>query len=316
MAGSGTRGNESEGAAEAARVADGEAPVDGGSRGSAEEPERITRRFPKSRVSRAERDRMVEEARAIKFAVAVRGYERAAVDRYVQHVNRLIAELEISSSSESAVRHALAEVSEETREILQQAHETADEVLLRSRAKADDTVQEAEREAQEVRNTAQREAIEARELARHEAEELLASTRREVAELREAATQEATDLQESAGRGAEQVRAAARADAEKMLRTAREESDELLKISERHARELGENADQIWRERRRLIEDVRVVGEQLLAIGEAESNRFPRPTEKTESASGPSLEPSRATAELAPTLQDTVGSSAAVGEAT
>ncbi|MBV9337067.1 MAG: hypothetical protein JO243_14375 [Solirubrobacterales bacterium] len=36
-----------------------------------------------------------------------RGYSPAAVDRYVEQVNRLIAELEISASPGSAVRHAL-----------------------------------------------------------------------------------------------------------------------------------------------------------------------------------------------------------------
>jgi hypothetical protein len=42
------------------------------------------------------------------------------------------------------------------------------------------------------------------------------------------------------------------------------------------ARELARSAETIWRERRRLIEDMRAVGEQLVAIGEAESRRFPR----------------------------------------
>jgi hypothetical protein len=32
----------------------------------------------------------------------------------------------------------------------------------------------------------------------------------------------------------------------------------------------------VWRERRRLIEDMRAVGEQLVAIGETEGKRFPR----------------------------------------
>ena len=94
--------------------------------------DRPARRFPSSRVSRAERDRMLKEARGKKFAVAVRGYDRGAVDRYVEQVNRLLAELEISSSPEAAVRHALDEVSEETRELLQRAHQTAEEITARS----------------------------------------------------------------------------------------------------------------------------------------------------------------------------------------
>ena len=69
--------------------------------------ERSTRRLPSSIVSAPERERLIKQARDTEFPVAIRGYDRAAVDRYVEHVNRLLAELEISSSPESAVRHAL-----------------------------------------------------------------------------------------------------------------------------------------------------------------------------------------------------------------
>jgi DivIVA domain-containing protein len=93
---------------------------------------------------------MVEEIRAISFPMALRGYDRDAVDAYVEQVNRLIAELEISRSPESAVKHAVAQVSEETRGILERAHETAEQIATRSRAQADDRVQQAEREAAEV----------------------------------------------------------------------------------------------------------------------------------------------------------------------
>src|SRR5919201_7126645 len=89
-----------------------------------------------------------DSARDIEFPVAMRGYERAAVDRYVEQVNRLIAELEMSASPESAVRHALDEVSEETRELLQRAHETADEITARSRSRADERLQQADQEAE------------------------------------------------------------------------------------------------------------------------------------------------------------------------
>src|SRR5919108_5233706 len=109
------------------------------------------RRFPRSRVGTAERARMREEVREVEFPIALRGYDRAAVDRYVQKVNRLIADFEISSSPESAIRHALEEVSEETSGLLQHAYETADEITARSRSKADDRLQRAEREAEEIR---------------------------------------------------------------------------------------------------------------------------------------------------------------------
>jgi DivIVA domain-containing protein len=81
---------------------------------------------------------MRDEVRDVDFPIGLRGYDRGAVDRYVQRVNRVIAELEISSSPDSAIRAALEEVSDETRGLLERAHETADEITARSRARADD----------------------------------------------------------------------------------------------------------------------------------------------------------------------------------
>ena len=106
--------------------------------------------------------RAAHAARDVDFPHALRGYDRAAVDRYVEEVNQAIAELEISSSPQSAIRHALEQVSEETSGLLQRAHETADEITARSRAHADDRLQRAQNEADEVREVAAREAAETR----------------------------------------------------------------------------------------------------------------------------------------------------------
>lgn len=98
---------------------------------------------------------MVEELRAASFPMALRGYDRAAVDEYVEQVHRVIAEFEVSRSPESAVKNAVAQVTDETRGILERAHEAADEITARSRARADDRVQEAEREAARLRQDAE-----------------------------------------------------------------------------------------------------------------------------------------------------------------
>jgi cell division septum initiation protein DivIVA len=230
-----------------------------------QEEHRPSRRFPSSRVSSAERERMLEAARDVDFPIAMRGYERTAVDRHVEQLNRLIAELEMSASPESAVRHALDEVSEETRDLLQRAHATAEDITARSRAKADDRLQLAEREGQETREAAQREAQQLREEATREAQSLRESTQQEAAELREAATRET-----------QQLRASAQSEADELRATARREADELLEGAETRARELARNAETIWRERRRLLDDMRAVGDQLAAIGEAEAKRFPQ----------------------------------------
>jgi len=133
---------------------------------------------------RAPPGRAAQAARDVDFPHALRGYDRGAVDRYVEEVNRVIAELEISSSPQSAVRHALEQVSEETSGLLQRAHETADEITARSRAQADDRLQRAQNEAEEVREVAAREAAEIRAGVAREVEEMRAEAQARVDELR------------------------------------------------------------------------------------------------------------------------------------
>jgi DivIVA domain-containing protein len=197
---------------------------------------------------------MRESVREVNFPMGLRGYERAAVDRYVQQVNRVIAELEISSSPESAIRHALEEVSEETSGLLQRAYETADEITARSRAKADDRLERAEQEAEELREAAAREAHETRETAE-----------RETQELREAAARGARELKEKTAREAQQVR-----------ETIQREVAEMREAAEARVSELDRDAEAIWGERRRLIEDMRAVAQQQLEIANAALARFPR----------------------------------------
>jgi cell division septum initiation protein DivIVA len=84
----------------------------------------------------------------------MRGYDRAAVDAFVQEVAQLVQDLESRQSQEAVVQRALAEVGEETTSILQRAHETADEIAARSRAQAEGRIQRAEREAELVRRQA------------------------------------------------------------------------------------------------------------------------------------------------------------------
>jgi DivIVA domain-containing protein len=96
------------------------------------------------------RDVDIASVRDVSFPIALRGYDRDAVDAYVEDVNRIIAELQVGRSPQSAIRHALDQVSDETRGILERAHETADEITARSRVQADDRLQWAEREARDA----------------------------------------------------------------------------------------------------------------------------------------------------------------------
>jgi cell division initiation protein len=109
-----------------------------------------TAEFRAARFTRGAADQIAERS----FPVVMRGYDRAAVDAFVQEVVQLVQDLESRQSQESVVQRALAEVGEETTGILQRAHETADEIAARSRAQAEGRIQRAEREADLVRRQA------------------------------------------------------------------------------------------------------------------------------------------------------------------
>src|SRR5215216_3922162 len=89
------------------------------------------------------------------FPLAVRGYDRGAVDAFVQEVLDIVSELEGRQTRETIVQRALNEIGEETAGILQRAHETADEIAARSRAQAEGRIQRAEREADLLRQDAE-----------------------------------------------------------------------------------------------------------------------------------------------------------------
>jgi DivIVA domain-containing protein len=232
--------------------------------GEREDERRPTRQARKRPASPEERRRMHDSVREVRFRSALRGYDRGAVDRYVKQVNNLIAELEISASPEAVIKHALEEVSDETRGILERAHQTAEAMTSRSRAAADDRLQQAEREATEVRDAAEREARELREEALREAQELRAAAEREARELREKAQREAQDLRATAERESRQLRA-----------TAQREVEEMRGEAERRVQQLDRHAEAVWQERRRLMDDLRTVAQQLLETADNAAARFP-----------------------------------------
>jgi DivIVA domain-containing protein len=95
-----------------------------------------------------------ELLRDASFPLAVRGYDRRAVDEFLEELRALVDDLEAHQTREGVVQKALDELGEETAGILQRAHETADEIAARSRAQADGRLQRAEREAEIVKRDA------------------------------------------------------------------------------------------------------------------------------------------------------------------
>ncbi|MGI8506842.1 MAG: DivIVA domain-containing protein [Solirubrobacteraceae bacterium] len=84
------------------------------------------------------------------FPVAMRGYDRMAVDAYVQRTSQLVAELQATRSPEAAVRRALERVGEQISGVLQRAHETAEQITAQSRSEAEDRLEQARAEATEI----------------------------------------------------------------------------------------------------------------------------------------------------------------------
>jgi hypothetical protein len=107
-----------------------------------------------SRFQRSRPGEAAQRARAVDFPIVLRGYDRQAVDEYVEEMARLLDSLEATQARETVVQRALDEVGEQTSGILQRAHETAEEITARSRAKAEGRLQRAEREADLLRRDA------------------------------------------------------------------------------------------------------------------------------------------------------------------
>ena len=165
----------------------------------------------------------------------MRGYDREAVDQYVSRVNQVLAELQITAAPEAAIRHALGQVTDETKGLLERAHETADEITRRSRSQADDRIQGATQEAQQLHDASEQEARQLRDDAAHEAREVREAAAREAREVRDAAQREAREIRETAEVRVRELEADARAIIEERARMV----GELREL----VRRLGEFAD-------------------------------------------------------------------------
>src|SRR5436190_15237482 len=126
-------------------------------------PEPPAEQQPRPRTVRQRPSRhrgAVDRVRDVQFPLALRGYDRAAVDAHLAQMAQLVAELEATQLREGVVQRALDEVGEQTSGILQHAHDTAEEITASSRSQAEGRLQRAEREAAENRQQADRYAKE------------------------------------------------------------------------------------------------------------------------------------------------------------
>jgi DivIVA domain-containing protein len=95
-------------------------------------------------------DDAVPIAADVDFPVVLRGYDRIAVDAYVQRTSQLVAELQATRSPEAAVRRALERVGEQIAGVLQRAHDTSGQITAQSRREAEDRLDVARDEALQI----------------------------------------------------------------------------------------------------------------------------------------------------------------------
>jgi len=95
-------------------------------------------------------DNPVPAVADVEFPTALRGYDRFAVDAYVQRTSQLVAELQATRSPDAAIRRALERVGGEVSGILQRAHEAAGQITFQSRSEAEDRLETARREAAQI----------------------------------------------------------------------------------------------------------------------------------------------------------------------
>jgi DivIVA domain-containing protein len=188
------------------------------------------------------------EIRNVSFPVSVRGYDRRAVDVYVQRVNRVIAELEVTRSPQAAVRHAVDRVSEQTKGILQQARESAEQITAAAREEAEQIIATAKAEAAELVVNASTDA----DRAKAEGEQVLADARSSAAE----------------------IVARSEADAAERLRRSEEEVAALQEEAEARIRELQADTEAVWTQRRELLGEIDGMATRLREAAAAAAARF------------------------------------------
>jgi DivIVA domain-containing protein len=211
------------------------------------------------------RDYVPTELLNVSFPAAVRGYDRGAVDAYVKRVNRVIAEVKVSSSPRAAVRHALRQTEQEVAGLLERARETADQVTTSA-------LREAETEAEGIRAKAAELLVNANaeaEATKAESEQLLADAKAEAEVLLEKTKGEAEDILVRSRLEAENTVAGAQTTADERLRQLEAELSSLQDQTETRMREFQADTSAVWEQRRRLLDDIRRMASVLVELADS-----------------------------------------------
>src|SRR5213080_3553264 len=205
----------------------------------------------------------------VSFPVAVRGYDRRAVDAYIKRVNRVIAELKVRSSPPAAVRHALEQAEEKAQGLLRAAREAGEEITTSAQREAEQNTANAKAEAADllVNTSADADRIKA------EADELIANARVEADSAVAKAQSEADELRAEAKAEAQNTLARVQAEADERVRRLKEELAALREEAETRRSEIQADTEAVWKERHELLEDVRQMAAGLVNLANAAATR-------------------------------------------
>jgi len=219
----------------------------------------------------------------VRFPAAVRGYDRAAVDKYVKRVNRVIAELKVRSSPPAAVRHAVEGAEETVQGLLQAAREAAHQITQSAQQEAEKNTASAKAEAERLTVDTSADA----DRMKAEAEQVMANAKREAEATVATARATADDVRASAKADAQNIVAQAQAEADERMRRLEEDLTARRDEAEARMRELQGDTDVVRSERHELLEDIRQMSGDLVNLANAAATRIKGEESKGEAESEP-----------------------------
>lgn len=204
------------------------------------------------------------------FPVAVRGYERGAVDAYIRRVNRVVAELKVSASPTAAVRHALDRAGEKVDGLLQSAHDTAEQITTSAREEAEENADRIRGESVKflVNTNAEVDRMKA------EADEFSANVRSDAEATLAKAKEEASEILAKAQAEAQDTVARSQAQADEHRRQVQEELASLQEDAEIRLQEIKADTQAVWRERDQMLDNIREMANDLVDIAKTSVGRL------------------------------------------
>jgi DivIVA domain-containing protein len=251
-----------------------------------------------------------EEILEVSFPVTVRGYDRGAVDAYIERVSGEIAELKASASPPAAVSQALEQAEEKVQGLLHAAREAAAEITASAQGEAEESSARANAEAAEliVHTSAEAERV------RVEADELVAKTRMEADATVATARAEAEEMLADASAEAQNSLARAQAEADERLQRLREELAALRREADARMREIQAESERDWKDRQEQLGTIRRMAAGLVDVANAAAAPSSPPEaaepddEVQEPATGDETEPRALATEESAQVTPAVGS--------